>query len=369
TVNTSGGGDPDCTTATGEGCDTSTPPTPVNTGVALTTTKPVSPNPMTVGVAATYTLTVTTTGTGPTTADWVSVENVDASLTINSVGAGGAQSGQTVTCTTPAGLAAGASATYTITVTNNGTGPTTADTVSVDNVDASLTINSVGAGCAQSGQTVTCTTPAGLAAGASATYTINVTPTAANSTGIVNTVNTSGGGDPACTTAGGEGCDATTPPVPVNSGVDLTTSKTVAPNPMTVGVAATYTITVTNNGTGPTTADTVSVDAVDASLTINSVGAGCTQSGQTVTCTTPAGLAAGASATYTINVTPTAANSAGIVNTVNTSGGGDPDCTTAAGEGCDTSTPPTPVNTGVALTTTKTVAPNPMTVGVAATYT
>uniref|UniRef100_UPI001F581EB8 DUF11 domain-containing protein n=1 Tax=Luteimonas aquatica TaxID=450364 RepID=UPI001F581EB8 len=106
--------------------------------------------------------------------------------------------------------------------------------------------------------------------------------------------------------------------MPVNSGVDLTTSKTVSPNPMTVGVAATYTITVTNNGTGPTNADVVSVDNVDASLTINSVGAGCAQSGQTVTCTTPAGLAAGASATYTINVTPTAANSTGIVNTVNT---------------------------------------------------
>uniref|UniRef100_UPI001F5A8967 Ig-like domain-containing protein n=1 Tax=Luteimonas aquatica TaxID=450364 RepID=UPI001F5A8967 len=220
---------------------------------------------------------------------------------------------------------------------------TTADAVSVDNVDATLTINSVGAGCAQSGQTVTCTTPAGLGAGASATYTINVTPTAANSTGIVNTVNTSGGGDPNCTTATGEGCDTSTPPTPVNTGASLSTTKTVAPNPMTVGVAATYTITVTNNGTGPTTADAVSVDNVNATLTINSVGAGCTQSGQTVTCTTPAGLAAGASATYTINVTPTAPNAAGIVNTVNTSGGGDPGCTTATGEGCDATTPPVPV--------------------------
>ncbi|MBD9470671.1 putative Ig domain-containing protein, partial [Pseudoxanthomonas sp. PXM01] len=50
-----------------------------------------------------------------------------------------------------------------------------------------------------------------------------------------------------------------------------------------VGTAYNYVITVTNNGTAPTTAIATVTDAVPAGLTINSA-TGCSISGQTVTC-------------------------------------------------------------------------------------
>ncbi|MDR1076684.1 MAG: hypothetical protein LBL59_10495, partial [Xanthomonadaceae bacterium] len=70
--------------------------------------------------------------------------------------------------------------------------------------------------------------------------------------------------------------------------VKLSASKAVSPA-LVVGKASTYTITVSNNGTGPTTEETRTVDTVDATLTIGAVSAGCSVSGQTVTCVTAAG--------------------------------------------------------------------------------
>ena len=102
--------------------------------------------------------------------------------------------------------------------------------------------------------------------------------------------------------------------------MSLATTKTVSPA-LVVGQTSTYTITVSNSGTGPTTEPTVTTDVIDATLTIGAVSAGCAVSGQTVTCTTAAGgIAAGSSVSYTIAVTPTQANSTGITNTATTTG-------------------------------------------------
>ncbi|MCH6483088.1 hypothetical protein MMG85_05865, partial [Pseudoxanthomonas sp. LH2527] len=100
-----------------------------------------------------------------------------------------------------------------------------------------------------------------------------------------------------------------------------------AGNPFTVGVPASYTLTLRNTGTTATTATATITDTVPAGFTINSAS-GCAISGQTVSCTVAAGLsnvAPGNTASFTINVTPTTA-SAGVTNTATASGGGDATC-------------------------------------------
>ena len=91
-------------------------------------------------------------------------------------------------------------------------------------------------------------------------------------------------------------------------------------------VAATYTITVFNDGrprdvrpgrSWPTTSRRASPWA--------SLPAGCAAVGHAVRCTIPAGLAAGASASFAIPVTPTVSG-VPVTNTATVSGGGDPGC-------------------------------------------
>ena len=81
-----------------------------------------------------------------------------------------------------------------------------------DTVPAGLTINGTPAGCTVAGQVVTCNVAAGLsnvAPNNTATFTINVTPTAAAGTSVSNTASVTGGGDPSCPV----GTPCTSPPV------------------------------------------------------------------------------------------------------------------------------------------------------------
>ncbi|MDR2872414.1 MAG: DUF11 domain-containing protein, partial [Xanthomonadaceae bacterium] len=227
-------------------------------------------------------------------------------------------------------LKLGQVSTYTIIVTNTGPLTTPLPALTVDEIDPTLVIGTVSSPCTVSGQTVTCVTPAGLTVGSTVTYTIDVTPTVVNLSGIINVARTSGGGDPSCPVGSTDPtCLGISGPDPVNGGARLTTTKSVTP--MTVGQVAVYTITVANHGTSPTTDITTTVDNVDATLIINSVqatsgGGSCSVAGQRVVCTTPIGLAVGASAVYEISVTPTRASSTGIINVAQTEGGGDTDC-------------------------------------------
>ncbi|WP_162338811.1 DUF7507 domain-containing protein [Pseudoxanthomonas japonensis] len=102
-----------------------------------------------------------------------------------------------------------------------------------------------------------------------------------------------------------------------------------------VGTAYNYVLTVTNNGTAPTTNIATVADTVPAGLTINSA-AGCSISGQNVSCQVSAGLtnvAPGNTVSFTINVTPAASAAPSVSNTAVVTGGGDPDC---VGTGCTT---------------------------------
>ena len=142
---------------------------------------------------------------------------------------------------------------YTITVSNPGSPPTTGVVTVTDNVPAGLVPTSAaGAGwiCNISGQDVTCTRSDPLATGQSyppITLTVNVQPGAPGS--VTNAVTVSGGGD--VNPANNSDTDVTT----IIPGADLTITKSHAGNFTQGQTGATYTVTVTNSGVGPTTTE------------------------------------------------------------------------------------------------------------------
>ncbi|HWT15317.1 MAG TPA: DUF11 domain-containing protein [Patescibacteria group bacterium] len=201
-----------------------------------------------------------------------------------------------------------------------------------------------------------------LAAGASGSATFAVTVDTPVAVGVVQISNTASIADD-----GGNGVDPTpgdntdSDVTPVNA-PQLTLTKTASASPWTVGVAASYTLQVSNTGTAATTAASTITDTIPAGLTLGTLPAGCTAAGQAVTCVVPAGLAVGGSTSFVIPVTPTLAAAPSVTNTATVSGGGDPTC--PADARCSDTEGPTPVNAPV-LTTTKTgvldntvVAPN-----------
>ncbi|MBL8299591.1 MAG: DUF11 domain-containing protein, partial [Rhodanobacteraceae bacterium] len=394
TASVSGGGDAGCPAALR--CIDTEGPTGVN-APQLTLTKTASASPWTVGVAASYTLQVTNTGTAATTAAATITDTIPAGLTIGTLPPGCTAAGQTVTCTIASGLAVSASisfvipvtptaavvpsvtntatvggggdsgcpaaprcsdtegptgvttpqltltktasaspwtvgvaASYTLQVTNTGTAATTAAATITDTIPAGLTIGTLPAGCTAAGQVVTCTIASGLAASANVSFVIPVTPTAAAIPSVTNTASVGGGGDASCPAA--PRCTDTEGPTTVgNANVPLLTlTKTASASPWTVGVAASYTLQVTNTGTAATTALATITDTIPAGLTIGTLPAGCTAAGQTVTCTIASGLAVSASTSFVIPVTPTAAAVPSVTNTATVSGGGDAGCPAAS---------------------------------------
>jgi uncharacterized repeat protein (TIGR01451 family) len=427
TATVSGGGDSGCPAASR--CTGTVGPTEVN-GAELTLSKTASAASFTVGVPASYTLEVSNTGTSATTAVATITDTIPTGLTIGTLAAGCSASGQTVTCTIPTGLAAGGStsfvipvtataaaqpsvtntasvsgggdagcpaaarcsdsvgptavnapqltltktasapsfvvgipASYTLELSNTGTSATTATATLTDTLPTGLTIGTLPAGCSAAGQTVTCTRSAGLAVGSSTSFVIPVTPTAAAQPSVTNTATVSGGGDPGCPAAAR--CTSTVGPTAVN-GAELTLSKTASAASFTVGVPASYTLQLSNTGTSATTVTATLTDTIPTGLTIGTLPAGCSASGQTVTCTRSAGLAVGSSTSFVIPVTPTAAAQPSVTNTATVSGGGDPGCPAAAR--CTSTVGPTVIN-GAELTLSKTASAASFVVGVPASYT
>ncbi|PZO09690.1 MAG: hypothetical protein DCF27_05510, partial [Lysobacteraceae bacterium] len=403
--------------------------TPVPVAVPqLTLIKTASAASFVVGVPASYTLSVQNTGTGATTAASTITDTIPTGLTIGTLPAGCTAAGQVVTCTVASGLAVSATtsfiipvtptasaaasvsntatvsgggdttcpaagrctstvatpvnrpeltitktasaasfvvgtpATYTLSVQNTGTLATTAVSTITDTIPTGLTIGTLPAGCTALGQTVTCTIASGLAAGATTSFIIPITPTVAAGASVTNTATVSGGGDPTCPAA--SRCSSSVGPTPVNA-PQLTITKTASAASFVVGTPATYTLSVQNTGTLATTAVSTITDTIPAGLTIGTLPAGCTAVGQTVTCTIASGLAAGATTSFIIPVTPTASAAASVSNTATVSGGGDTTCPAA---GRCTSTVATPVNRPE-LTITKTASAASFVVGTPATYT
>lgn len=213
---------------------------------------------------------------------------------------------------------------YLITVTNNGQAATLAGTIT-DPIPAGLSLGTLPTGCVASGQNLTCDIPAGLATGSSVSYTIPVTPDASvANTSVSNTATANGAGDPSC--PNGTNCkDTATGTV---TAPQLKLEKSVTPTTLVVNQAGNYTLKVTNQGTAATTAVATVADAIPAGLAIGSpLPAGCTATGQNLSCTIAAGLAVGASVSFDIPVTPNVSLlGQSVTNNAGVTGGGDPGC-------------------------------------------
>ncbi|MGL6289628.1 MAG: beta strand repeat-containing protein, partial [Silanimonas sp.] len=243
---------------------------------------------------------------------------------------------------TPDPVVVGGLLTYTLTVANAGPSAVlAADTFSIiEALPAGLS------GCTYTPSTGTFTvgtiapgatgtgtwTGAAIPSGGSITLTIACTVDAAAAASIANTatvVPATGTTDPDCSgaplvCAGNNTATVTT----TVDRVELTLAKTasVGAGSFVVGVPASYTLTVTNGGTTAMSVPATVTDTIPAGLTIGTLPAGCTASGQAVTCTVAAGLsnvAPNNTVSFVIGVTPTAAAAPSVTNTASVSGGGD----------------------------------------------
>ncbi|MBL0028214.1 MAG: DUF11 domain-containing protein [Rhodanobacteraceae bacterium] len=262
----------------------------------------------------------------------------------------------------PSPFVVGLPASYTFTVTNNGSANTSGNIVVSDTLPAGITLASFsGAGwnCITVGTpNVTCTysgaaltqAPAG---GSATTVTINVNVAAGATTGN-NTATVSGGGDPTCPAAAPCTDTVLVPvvaPVLVTSKVGVLNNAVVLPNTSTeAGDQINYTITVTNNGTGPATNVNV-VDPLIGALTCAPALGSTLNAGASMVCT----------GTYTL--TALDIGNASVSNTATTTAGNVCNPTTAGSICSDTQV--TPLGVVPVLTTTKTgvlnnavVAPN-----------
>jgi len=212
-------------------------------------------------------------------------------------------------------------AAYTITVTNGGSGPTSGTVTVTDTLPAGLTASAInGTGWACTLPTLTCSRSDALGASSSypaITLTVNVAGNAAPS--VTNAASVSGGGE--TNTSNDSASDATT----ITQLPDLIIAKTHSGNFTQGQTGATYTITVSNSGTGPTSGIVTVVDTLPSGLTATAIsGTGWTCTVATLTCTRSDALAASSNypaITLTVNVANNAAASA--TNNVAVSGGGE----------------------------------------------
>jgi uncharacterized repeat protein (TIGR01451 family) len=212
-----------------------------------------------------------------------------------------------------------------LSVENTGSAATTEVATVTDNIPASLTLGTLPAGCTAAGQTVTCTIAAGLAAGASTSFVLPVTPTAATTPSVQNTASVSGGGDPGC--PGLPRCTSTiTTPV---QGPNVALAKTANPasgSRVVVGTTITYTLQATVSD-APLTAAFQLTDTLGTGLLRGAVTAGpfTCGAGEPLVCSLPSGTATGS---YSLSYTATvqAGATGAVSNSVTISGsGGDPD--------------------------------------------
>jgi uncharacterized repeat protein (TIGR01451 family) len=223
----------------------------------------------------------------------------------------------------------GTNGVYTIKLTNNGTAATQHQITVTDTLPAGLTfVSGAGTGWTCSAgtptaQVVTCTNPGPINTGAgnASTITLTVSVAAAAFPSVTNTATVADAGD-----SGTNDKSSMDAPTTVTA-PDVTISKTHTGD-FTVGSNGTYTIKVTNGGTGPTTGNITVTDTLPANLGfVSNTGTGwaCVagaQNAQVVTCTyTGAALAAaGGSSTFTLTASvapgafPSVTNSAAVAD-------------------------------------------------------
>jgi uncharacterized repeat protein (TIGR01451 family) len=273
-----------------------------------------------------------------------------------------------VTKTGPANAIVGNSFSYTIVATNNGPDAAPVPLVT-DNRPGGLAAVSTmsppaGWNCISDGSGQhTCSTPS-MAVGATATFTLTVTPVPGFPAGpFTNNVIV---GSPATDPVPGNNSSSAT--TTLTTQADLSVQKTDSPDPVVAGSNLTYSISVTNNG--PSTAasaqlsDTLPADTTFVSL-MAPAGWSCTTPAVgatgTVSCTNSS-VAPGSSVfTLVVNVSPSASGL--ISNTASMSAS-----TADPNSGNNSATATTTVNASADLSVTKADSPDPVLAGTDLSY-
>ncbi|MEM8932726.1 MAG: DUF11 domain-containing protein, partial [Acidobacteriota bacterium] len=250
--------------------------------------------------------------------------------------------------------------TYTIVVSNSGT-DTTGVTVT-DNFPAGLTCTwtcaaSAGSSCTAMGS-CDISDSADLLDGGNATYTATCSIASSLTGTLSNTASASGGSASENNASNNSATDNDTALVP---SADLSIGKSDSADPVDQGASYSYTITVTNAGPSDAAA-VVATETLPGGVTFVS-SSGCVEDPSADPTCTLGAIAAGGMASYTINVT--APNAAGqITNSVTVSSG-----TTDGNSANDTAMETTDVNQAADLSITKTDGVTAAIPGQSVTYT
>ena len=239
-----------------------------------------------------------------------------------------------VTKTGPGSVGYGGALSYSVVVSNAGPSDANGTTVS-DAVPAGITAITASCGTATggavcgavnvAGNTVTSTVTT-LPAGGSVTITIDGTAPLSG-TSITNSATA----NPPAGTSDPDGSNNTGSATTTLLQPQLTVTKTASADPFVVGQPASYTVTVTNTGSGPSAGNITLSDTLAAGITLaGATGTNWSCTGtSTLSCTYTGTLAAGTSTTLTLDVTVSAAATSGS-NSATASGGGDSTCPAAA---------------------------------------
>ncbi|HEY2955596.1 MAG TPA: hypothetical protein VGK89_10160, partial [Candidatus Eisenbacteria bacterium] len=217
----------------------------------------------------------------------------------------------------------GADGTYTLVVSNVGTAVTTGAITVLDTLPTGLSyVSGAGAGWSfsESGGIVTASHAGPIAVGDSLVYTltVNVSPPAVPI--VINSATVSTAGDPYAAN------DRASDPTLVGAVPDLAMDKRHT-DLFADGASASYTLVVTNVGTGPTTGAITVLDTLPAGLTyVSGAGAGWSfgTTGQVVTASHSGPVAVGDSLIFTLTVNVSQAAVPGVVNLATVSTPGDP---------------------------------------------
>ncbi len=263
---------------------------------------------LTVSINGAATGSVTNTATVSNSSDGNALNNTTSdTVTINGL------ADLTISKTHTGNFTAGSNGAYTVTVSNVGSSPSSGVITVTDNLPAGLGfVSASGSGWSSSvsGQTVTCTNPASLAPGAlsSVTITVSVGTTVAGTVTNVAVVSNPSDTNPNNNTA--------TDPTIVIGQTDLSIIKKHT-GTFTVGSSGTYTLTVTNVGSAPSSGPITVTDALPVGLSfLSASGAGWTfsVSSQTVTGTNAGSLGPGAGSSFLIGVNVVSTGFGSITN-------------------------------------------------------
>lgn len=243
--------------------------------------------------------------------------------------------------------------TYTLRVTNTGLSDSSGTIVIADRLPAGLTVvagpltlsgpHAAQWSCNAANTTdITCTSTSPVTAGGGTkSFNIAAALLAPDGTSIVNKAQLSGGGDPLKTTtatpATAATCTGANTPI---AGCAIDTDTVVAPNltltktngvdELARGTSATYTLTVTNEGSTATVGTFTVADLLPTGMTysgsspFNVNNFTCTVSGQGITCDRATPLAASASTTITFTVSISNTPPGAVINRAKVGGGADP---------------------------------------------